>query len=51
KERGVGVFTLEVDSENTSAIGLYEGFGFVAVGRRKGFYENEQSLIMKLKCL
>lgn len=39
-QSGVAVITLEVRSQNEPAIALYEKKGFVAVGKRKGFYKN-----------
>ena len=40
--------TLEVRAGNGPAIALYEGFGFVPVGRRKNYYEapKEDALLM-----
>lgn len=40
--------TLEVRTANSVAIGLYEKFGFVGMGIRKGYYQdtNEDALIM-----
>ena len=40
KKDGVAFFTLEVRSDNLSAINLYSHLGFVEVGRRKGYYKN-----------
>jgi ribosomal-protein-alanine N-acetyltransferase len=41
-------YTLEVRVSNTSAIGLYERFGFEASGVRRGYYTDnrEDALIM-----
>ncbi|MEJ1730754.1 GNAT family N-acetyltransferase, partial [Escherichia coli] len=36
---GVQYMTLEVRQSNQAAISLYERAGFVAVGKRKGYYE------------
>ena len=36
---GVHSLTLEVRASNEAAIGLYDKLGFVAVGRRRGYYE------------
>jgi len=42
------LFTLEVRESNAAAIALYESFGFVILGRRKGYYDKpkEDALIM-----
>lgn len=40
KNDGIKVFSLEVRSENTPAVRLYEGLGFKAVGVRKNYYTN-----------
>lgn len=37
---GIKVLHLEVRSGNDTAIGLYERFGFLRSGRRKGYYED-----------
>ncbi len=49
--RGANSMTLEVRYSNTAAQNLYEGFGFVAAGVRRGYYtdDNEDALIMWLK--
>ena len=41
---------LEVRASNVAAIGLYEQHGFVATGRRKGYYSSpaEDALILSL---
>ena len=41
-------YTLEVRTSNSAAIRLYEGFGFRAAGRRRGYYHDnkEDALIM-----
>ena len=48
KKRGATSITLEVRPSNTAAIKLYESFGLKSVGRRKGYYldNNEDALIM-----
>lgn len=48
KKRNVKAITLEVRPSNESAIKLYEKFGLKSVGRRKGYYldNNEDALIM-----
>lgn len=44
------LLTLEVRESNTPALGLYRGFGFKEVGRRKNYYTapKEDALIMTL---
>ena len=39
--------TLEVAEDNDSAISLYKKCGFIDVGRRKGFYDQRDALIME----
>ncbi len=48
EDEGISAVTLEVRSSNISAIKLYEKFGFVIKGTRKGYYdhEGEDALIM-----
>lgn len=48
KKRNVTAITLEVRPSNESAIKLYEKFGLKSVGRRKGYYldNDEDALIM-----
>ena len=41
--------TLEVATDNLAAISLYESFGFKTVGRRNGFYNGKDALIMEKK--
>ncbi len=45
---GIERITLEVRDSNTAAQSLYEKLGFVRVGRRKGYYSdnNEDAIIM-----
>lgn len=43
---GARHLTLEVRVSNTPAQGLYERFGFDPVGRRKGYYVDEDALVM-----
>ena len=45
---GIRTYTLEVRASNTGAIELYKKFGFLEVGVRKGYYEDNQedALIM-----
>jgi len=51
KELEIIAVTLEVRVSNTAAISLYESFGFVSSGVRRGYYSdnNEDALIMWLK--
>jgi [ribosomal protein S18]-alanine N-acetyltransferase len=51
RKEGLKRFTLEVRVSNHAAIALYEKFGFVSVGLRKGYYEdnNEDAMIMWLE--
>ena len=48
QKEGLKRFTLEVRVSNQPAIELYEKFGFVSAGIRKGYYEdnNEDAMIM-----
>lgn len=43
KQNGVGECLLEVRESNIGAIGLYESLDFELVGRRKNYYQTEQS--------
>jgi [ribosomal protein S18]-alanine N-acetyltransferase len=49
--RGAGEVELEVRAGSAGAIALYERLGFVAVGRRPGYYRNpvEDAVLMRLK--
>jgi ribosomal-protein-alanine N-acetyltransferase len=38
---------LEVRSRNAAAVSLYEAAGFVRVGERKGYYGDDDALLMK----
>jgi [ribosomal protein S18]-alanine N-acetyltransferase len=51
QQEGLKRFTLEVRVSNHAAIALYEQFGFVSAGLRKGYYEdnNEDAMIMWLE--
>jgi len=51
RKEGLKRFTLEVRVSNHAAIALYEKFGFVSAGVRKGYYEdnNEDAMIMWLE--
>ncbi|MDD2647280.1 MAG: ribosomal protein S18-alanine N-acetyltransferase [Eubacteriales bacterium] len=39
---GMSCFTLEVRASNSGAIALYESIGFIRVGRRKGYYQDNK---------
>ena len=47
-ERTLSFVTLEVRESNAPAISLYEGFGFLPVGRRKNYYDapKEDAILM-----
>lgn len=47
--KGIESLLLEVRASNDPAINLYQGFGFVQVGRRKKYYVNptEDALILR----
>ena len=49
-ELSLAFVTLEVRQSNAPAIALYEKFGFVPVGKRKGYYEKprEDAVLMTL---
>ena len=49
KEKKVHSLTLEVRPSNEAAVALYEGLGFVQVGRRPNYYHNpkEDALILR----
>ena len=51
RELGIIAATLEVRVSNLAAISLYESFGFISSGVRRGYYSdnNEDALIMWLK--
>lgn len=51
RRRGVELVFLEVRPTNAEAIGLYEGFGFRVIGRRKGYYfdTGEDALVMEAR--
>nr|WP_076601990.1 ribosomal protein S18-alanine N-acetyltransferase [Aromatoleum tolulyticum] len=49
---GATQFFLEVRPSNTAALALYERHGFVAIGRRKGYYpapggQREDAIVMR----
>ncbi len=51
-ERGRGLEStfLEVRSKNSAAISLYTSYGFVPIGKRKGYYKNpdDDAILMML---
>ena len=51
KSENVHVITLEVRSQNTGAVALYEKCGFVSVGIRKNFYKkpDDNAVLMNLE--
>ena len=48
KAKGVTTIHLEVRESNTAAIALYEKYGFIRDGLRRGYYEEpkEDALLM-----
>ena len=53
RERDMQSMLLEVRPSNTRALKLYECFGFLHIGRRKGYYpgadqHREDALVMRL---
>ena len=48
-DKNCDIITLEVAEDNLSAISLYEKCGFVSVGKRNGFYNGKNALIMEKK--
>lgn len=49
RQKGADVFTLEVASKNTVAIGLYMSLGFKEFGRRRRFYKDDDAVLMELR--
>ncbi len=47
KEKGCNTVTLEVAENNENAISLYKKFGFFEVGKRKGFYQGTDALVLQ----
>ena len=44
---GLGKITLEVGEQNQAALALYRSMGYVAVGRRAGYYrQGEEDAIL-----
>ena len=50
-ERGAARILLDVAASNEAAIGLYSGFGFTTIGRRRGYYANGSSALVMEKSL
>lgn len=46
RQAGARHLTLEVRESNRAALDLYTKFGFEPAGRRKGYYANEDAVIM-----
>jgi len=47
---GVRYLTLEVRASNTPAIALYQSLGFIKVGIRKKYYEDNQEDALLMVC-
>ena len=47
----VNSITLEVRVDNSSAIHLYEKFGFVEIGKRVGYYKGIDAILMEKKLI
>lgn len=45
---GIGRAVLEVRADNNAALGLYLGLGFTEAGRRPGYYNGEDALVLEL---
>lgn len=50
REEGAGVITLEVRLGSAGAVKLYEGLGFVVVGRRAGYYKEPVDDAVVMRC-
>jgi [ribosomal protein S18]-alanine N-acetyltransferase len=50
EEQGARVLELEVRARSAGAVALYEGMGFVEVGRRRGYYSQpaDDALLMQM---
>jgi len=46
-KKGAAFFALEVAEKNLAAVKLYKSMGFYEVGRRKGYYKNDNALLLK----
>lgn len=51
RARGVEAVYLEVRSDNTAALGLYESLGFVVLHTRPGYYRGADALVMRASLL
>ena len=51
REKGAAVCFLEVRSRNTAAISLYEGVGYERVSLRRGYYPDDDAVVMKRSLL
>ena len=49
KNRGAEEMFLEVEEDNTSAINLYKGLGFVFLGTRKNYYGDKSAMVFVKK--
>lgn len=49
REKGASVCFLEVRSRNVSAIALYEKSGYERISVRKGYYNDDDAVIMRKK--
>ncbi|MBC7594233.1 MAG: ribosomal protein S18-alanine N-acetyltransferase [Kineosporiaceae bacterium] len=50
-ERGAARILLDVAASNEAAMGLYAGFGFTTIARRRGYYANGSSALVMEKSL
>ena len=50
-ERGAARILLEVSASNGAAIGLYDGFGFTTIDRKRGYYANGSNALVMEKSL
>ena len=51
RTRGVEAVYLDVRSDNTAALGLYEAFGFAVLHTRPGYYTGADALVMRASLL
>ena len=49
EENNIENITLEVNKENKVAINLYESYGFIKIGVRKGYYNGVDGILMERK--